>query len=299
MCPSEVGDFVTFFGFLEGLDPIERRSMSTDMADRLGIAAEGGDPGVARRRHDSLFLARAVQAAQDGRHLRRVLLLVLVFGPLRVLVAVLLRPVPVLLLDSEALDVVAVHDLLDALVVVQDGEAGHLVEVRQVHVVPVATRDEIVPSRLQGGPPHGILDGVAHALLLGLLGPVGAQRVVEGGRAAEFARQDLLFNVDLLLDLRFTSQVVVVFVEGEGVILDGVLGLFRVHRLEVLPGNLADRLTVLIANNVSVSYLLVNCRVVDECASLLGCLLRQGLLLLLLAQVGAPIVRGGRASSNV
>ena len=64
------------------------------------------------------LLFRAIKAAQNSGHLLRVLLFLLVLGPLGVLVRVLLRPVAILLLYSEPIDVVRIHDLFNAFVVV-------------------------------------------------------------------------------------------------------------------------------------------------------------------------------------
>ena len=138
------------------------------------------------------------------------MLFLFVFGPLGVLVGVLLRPVAILLLDRKPFHVVRVHDLLDSLVVVKDGETWHLVEVSQVRIVLISTSDERITRVLQSRATHGPRLSAFHSLLLGLLRPIGARSVVEGGRAPELAADDLGLTVDLVFNLLLSCGVVVV-----------------------------------------------------------------------------------------
>ena len=66
------------------------------------------------------LLSSTIQASKNGGHLLRVLLLLLVLGPFRVLIRVLLCPITILLLDGEAVDIISVHDLFNALIVVKN-----------------------------------------------------------------------------------------------------------------------------------------------------------------------------------
>ena len=136
---SQVGNFVTLGSLAQGLDTRVRRSPAASSVYRLGLAAKlSGSPAVRGDKGSALLLI-AIETAKDGRHLLRVLLLFFVLGPLGVLICSLLRPIAILLLNGETFDVVSIHDLLDALVVVQDGEAWHFIEVGQLLVVAVGT----------------------------------------------------------------------------------------------------------------------------------------------------------------
>ena len=84
--------------------------LSTDSDSCRGLAVGG--------KQCPALLFRTIEAAKDSGHLLRVLLLFLVLGPFGVLVRVLLRPVAILLLYSEPIDIVRIHDLFNALVVV-------------------------------------------------------------------------------------------------------------------------------------------------------------------------------------
>lgn len=110
----------------------------------------------------------------------RVLLLLLILGPLWVQIRILLRPVIILLLYGEAVHVVGVHDVLDSFVVVKDGQPRHFVKIGQMVVVAVTTLDELITGVLQGCPLHGLVTYHARlALFVSLLGPVGTLSIVE------------------------------------------------------------------------------------------------------------------------
>lgn len=208
------------------------------------------------------------------------MLLLLVFGPVGVLIGVLLRPIAILLLDREPLHVVRVHDLLDALVVVKDGKSGHLVEVSQVLVIPVPTLDEDVACCLQGCAAHGPVGcSASHPFLLSFFGPVRAHSIVEGCRAPELITYDFRLAFDFILGLRIPRGVKVIFKESEVIVLDRHLGLARVHGLEALLIDFAERLTVLVSHDVSVSDLLVNRWVVQQGARLFILFGHHGLLI--------------------
>ena len=83
------------------------------------------------------------------------------------MLVVLLRPVRVFLLNLESLHIVLVHDLLDALIVVEDREARHLIEVRQVIVELAGASDEPIARVHESVALHLIvLLGVGEALLV-------------------------------------------------------------------------------------------------------------------------------------
>ena len=170
--------------------------------------------------------------------------------------------------------------MLDALVVVEDGEARHFAEVCQVVVVAVTTFDEDVTSRREGALAHAISDGASHAFFLRLAGPIRPCRVVKGGGAAEFSSEHLRLALDLILDLLLPSQVIVVLIHGESVVSDRVLGFSGVHGFETLLWHFAYRLSKLVAHDVPVADLLVNRWVVDERAIGAVLLLLHCLLLL-------------------
>ena len=100
--------------------------------------------------------------------------------PLGVGIRVLLCAIVVLLLDGEAFDIVRVHDLLDALVVIEDRQAWHLVELSQVAVIAVSSANELIRSVLERvALKVGVFHRTLHPLIVRLLGPVGPLVVVE------------------------------------------------------------------------------------------------------------------------
>ena len=114
-----------------------------------------------------------------------------------------------------------VHDVLDSLVVVEDGQSRHFVEFGQVLVVAVATLDELITRVLQRCPLHGCVSHDAHlALLVGLLSPVGALGVVEVLGDAKLTVKNFALVLDLVLYGGLTREIVVVIVHGERVVLD-------------------------------------------------------------------------------
>ena len=93
----------------------------------------------------------------------------------------MLRAIAVFLLDVETFDIVRVHYLLDALVVVQDRQAGHLIEVSKMAVISVTTLDELIASVHQSVSLETcILQCACLSLLMTLLGPVWPLIVVKG-----------------------------------------------------------------------------------------------------------------------
>ena len=100
--------------------------------------------------------------------------------PLGVGIRVLLCAIVVFLLDSETFDIVRVHDLLDALVVIEDRQAWHLVELSQVAIIAVASANELIRSVLERvALKVGVFHRTLHPLIVRLLGPVGPLVVVE------------------------------------------------------------------------------------------------------------------------
>ena len=129
----------------------------------------------------SLLLASAVQTPQNGGHLHAVELFLHVLGVVGVVLVVLLGAVGVLLLDFEPFHVVLVHDLLDALVVVQDRQARHLVKVGKVVLKSVATSDELIPSVHQSLALELIVRSIALSSLLRILQcPVRTKTIIKG-----------------------------------------------------------------------------------------------------------------------
>ena len=125
------------------------------------------------------------------------------------------------MLDGEAVHVVRVHDVLDSLVVVEDGQSRHFVEFGQVLVVAVATLDELITRILQRCPLHGCVSHDAHlTLLVGLLSPVGALGVVEVLGDAKLTMENFALVLDLVLYGVLTREIVVVIVHGERVVLN-------------------------------------------------------------------------------
>ena len=174
------------------------------------------------------------------------------------------------MLDGEALHIISVHDLLDALVVVQNGQARHLVELTQMAVITITATDELVTSGLQRIPLEiGVLQRTLHPLVVRLFGPVGPHVVVEGDRCAKLSMQDPRLIIDVILDLLLVSQIVLVLMDREVVVLDRVLGNGLRDWYKRLLVDLADRLAVFISNDVSVADLLIDCRIKDQCAT--GC----------------------------
>ena len=170
------------------------------------------------------FLLSTVKTAKNGGHLLRVLFLLLVLGPLWIQIRILLRPIIIFLLDGEAVNVVGVHDMLDSFVVVKDGQSRHFVKVGQVLIVAVTTLDELITGVLQGCPLQGLVTHHARlALLVSLLGPVGTLSIVKVLRDAEFSMKYFALFINLVLKYVLTSQIVVVIVHGEHVVLDCLL----------------------------------------------------------------------------
>ena len=84
------------------------------------------------------------------------------------------------MLNSKAIDVVGVHDLFNAFVVVKNGEAWHFIEVFQMAVETVAALNEVVSSVHQSVTLHTcILHSTSHALAVSFLGPIRALIVVK------------------------------------------------------------------------------------------------------------------------
>ena len=82
----------------------------------------------------------------------------------------MLRPIAVLLLDLDPFHIVSVHDLLDALVIVQDGEAWHLIKVAKMAIVAITTADKFVTSVLKSVALEvSIFHRALHPLLMRLL----------------------------------------------------------------------------------------------------------------------------------
>lgn len=210
---------------------------------------------------------RRVQAPQNRPHLERVLLLLLVFLPLRVLIRILLRPIVVLLLDLEAFDVVGVHDLLDALVVVEDGQTGHLVEIRQMAVIAVTSADELVRCGLERVSLEvRVLHRVLHPLLVRLLRPIWHRTVVEVGGNAELTVEDFRLALEFLFDVLLVAQVVVILMHRELIILDLGLGKGLGDGNEGPFEDFADWSAMRVSDDVPVADLLVDRWVVDESA---------------------------------
>ena len=213
----------------------------------------------------ALLFASSVQAAQNCGHFLRVLLFLFVLGPLRILIRVLLRAVSILLLNSNPLHVVRVHDLLDAPVVVKDRESWHLVKVLQVGLISVASLDEGVPRRLQRVSLHAcVLHAPGHPLSVGLLGPVRPLVVIEGLGAEEFAVEDLRLAINVVFNRLFTSGVVACLMHREGVVLDVVLAVCLIGWHKRLLVHLANGLSELVSNDVPVTDLLADRRVMDK-----------------------------------
>ena len=99
-----------------------------------------------------------------------------------------------------------------------------------------------------------------------LLAPVRPVGVVESFGAEEFAVEDLRLVLYMVLDLRLVCQVVVVLAHGEGFVLDCVLGLGARRWNEVLLVHLAHGLAKLVAHDVAITDLLVDGRVMNQCA---------------------------------
>lgn len=183
------------------------------------------------------------------------------------MIRILLRPIAVLLLDGGALDVVGVHDLLDALVVVKDRESGHLIEICQVRLIPIATADERITCRHQGVPFHtSVLHCAGLAFTVSLFRPIGACVVVESFRAAEIAGEDLGFALDVVFDVLLAHRIVARLMHGKIVILNRVLGLNLAGRDECFLVCFTEWLTVLVSDDVPAFDLLVDGRVMDQCA---------------------------------
>ena len=167
------------------------------------------------------LLLSTVKTAKNGGHLLRVLLLLLVLGPLWIQIRILLRPVIILLLNGKAVHVVGVHDMLDSFVVVKDGQSRHFVKVGQMVIVAVTTLDELITGVLQGCPLQRLVTHHARlALLVCLLGPVGTLSIVKVLRDAEFSMKYFALFLDLVFNMLLTGQIVVVIVHGEHVVLD-------------------------------------------------------------------------------
>ena len=183
----------------------------------------------------------------------------------------MLRPIIILLLDGEAVDVIGVHDMLDSLVVVKDGQSRHFVKVGQVLIVAVTTLDELITGVLQGCPLQGLVTHHARlALLVSLLGPVGTLSIVKVLRDAEFSMKYFALFINLVLKYVLTSQIVVVIVHGEHVVLDCLLRDLLVGWHEILFISFAKRLAMSVTYDVPITNLLVDGRIVDESALHLG-----------------------------
>ena len=84
----------------------------------------------------------------------------------------------------------------------------------------------------------------------------------------------LLF--DLVLNFSLMAQIVVVVMQSEHVVLDCLLRDLLVGRHEIPLESFANRLAHGITHDVPITNLLVDCRVVDECAlSLIQRLIRH------------------------
>ena len=128
------------------------------------------------------------------------MLFLLVLGEVRVLLVVVLRPVLVLLFHLEPLHIVLVHDLLDSLVVVQNRQSRHFVEVGQELLKVRVALDEFVASVHQSLALLARVDeGACETRLVRLLAPVEPLAVVEGLGAEEFAVQNLSLVIGSVL----------------------------------------------------------------------------------------------------
>ena len=181
----------------------------------------------------------------------------------------MLRAVPVLLLDRKPFHIVRVHDLLDPLVVVQDRKSRHFVEVFEMRLVAIAAADKGIRRILEGVTlESSVFDHVHCPFFLSFLCPIWARGVVKTGRAQELASNYLGFVIDVVLDGTLTRQVVIVLVHRERVVLDRLLSFSLTSWNKCLLVLLANRLSKLVSDDVTVSDLLVDRRVVQQSARL-------------------------------
>ena len=97
-----------------------------------------------------------------------------------------------------------------------------------------------------------------------LLGPVRPLVVIKGLGAEEFAVEDFRFAVNVVFDGLLTSCIVARFVHREGVVFDIVLAIWLTGWHESLLVLLSDGFSELVSNDVPVTDLLADRRVMDQ-----------------------------------
>ena len=95
--------------------------------------------------------------------------------------------------------------------------------------------------------------------------PVLTGRIVVVICLSEFTSNELLLALYIIIDVGLPFQVVLVLVHSEGILLYGIASFTRVDLYEGLLIQLANWDTVLISDDATISNLLIDCRIVDEC----------------------------------
>ena len=96
------------------------------------------------------------------------------------------------------------------------------------------------------------------------LTPVGPVGIIEGFGAEELAVEDFRLVLYVVLDLRLVRQVVIVFANGEIVVLNCLLGLRQGCWNEILLIYFAHGLSKLVTYDVAIADLLVDSRVMNQ-----------------------------------
>ena len=112
--------------------------------------------------------------------------------------------------------------------------------------------------------------------------PILPSRIVVVERVLELACNEFLLVLHVVIYFRLPGQVELILVHHESVFSDCVASFTRVALHEGLLVDLADWDAMLVSDDASITDLLVDCGVMDECCRLL--------LLILLLEASLPIV---------
>ena len=158
---------------------------------------------------------------------------------------VFLSSIPELFLLVSSLDVVLIHDLLDRLVVLKDGQSWHVFNRGQLAQIPDIRLDELVSCIAEGCPIETLLVLLTNDHLLGVPDvPVIAQTVVELVGSLEVTTDALALGDFSLFVVGDSVEVEVVFVHGELVVADCLSCFDWVDWSEILLVYLVHRHTI-------------------------------------------------------